>query len=237
MRFQDVFDTAKQYLQRHPEELGRVLRGLLGLRLGVPLDAIRWLAAQAARSGSARDIEIDSVPPGFRVAATFELMRTTVRGAATLYVERMRLTGEEARIELRLEDVTLSLVEDATTPVALLIKSGALDLSRPANLLKHLPTRPPFLLEARDNRVVLDFIRHPAIAANDPLRHALHAVTSVVTLHGLETDERHFDFTFRAFPGGLGHAARSLRQHLFAPAVERARLLLPSGRCRAVATG
>jgi hypothetical protein len=30
----DLYETAKGYFQRHPQELGRVLRGLIGLRIG-----------------------------------------------------------------------------------------------------------------------------------------------------------------------------------------------------------
>jgi hypothetical protein len=226
-----VFGTAKAYFQRNPDELRRMIRSLLGLRLGVPLDAIRWLADQASRSGAAKDIEIESVPPGFRVAASIDLMRTPVRAGAVLYIERVRLNREEMRLELRIEDVILKLTGDSDTPVALLIKSGALDLSRPGNFVKYLPHPPPFLLEAHDNRITLDFLHHPKIRDNPVARHVLSLLTSLVTLHAVETDERHIDLSFRAFPEGVRHAVRSVREHLLEPTLDRARLLLPNGGC------
>jgi hypothetical protein len=225
---QTLIDTAKRYFQRHPEELTRLLRGALGLRLGVPLDAVRWLAEQASRSGAARDIEIETVPPGFRVAASIDLMKTPVRASAVVFIERVRVNADEIRVEVRLEEVSLKLTAESWTPVAMLIKSGALDLSRPGNLVRHLPQPPPFLIEARDNRIVLDFLKHPKLGGNPMMRHVVSLLTSLVTLHSVETDERHLDIAFRAFPSGLAHAARSVRDH-FAPVMRGVRALLPSG--------
>jgi hypothetical protein len=222
-------DFAKQYFQRHPEELTRFVRSLFGLRLGIPLDAVRWLSGQAAKSGAAQDIEIEAVPPGFRIAATVDLMKTSVRASAVVFIERLRITGEEMRVELRLEDVSLKLAAESWSPVAMLIKSGALDLSRPGNLLRHLPARPPFVVDAKDNRIVLDFFKHPKLGGNPAVRHLLSLVTSLVTLHGVETDEKHLDVAFRAFPEGLKHAARTVREH-FRPAIEGVRALLPARR-------
>jgi hypothetical protein len=224
---QEVLEAARTYLRRHPTELGRIVRSAFGLRLGVPLDALRWLADQASKSGKARDIQIDAVPPGFRVAATVDLMGTMVRAGAVVYVERVVVNGHEMRVEIRLEEVRLTLVEDSDSSVALLIKSGALDLSKPGNLVKHVPNLPPFLVEARDKKIVLDFIRHPAIARNPTARAAVELLTSIMTVHGVETDEGHLDVAFRALPAGVFAAARNVRQHLVLPGLRRARLLLP----------
>lgn len=225
-----LLETAKRYFQRNPDELRRFIRSALGLRLGVPLDALRWLADQAARGGPATDIEIEAVPPGFRVTAKLDLMKTPIRAGAVIYIERLRISGSELRIELRLEEVSLRLAGESFSPVALLIKSGALDLTRPGNLLKHLPNLPPFLVEAFENKLVLDLMKHPKVAGNPQARRIISALTSVVTLHGIETDENHVDVAFRAFPEGLRHAARSLRAHILEPAAERVRAFLPVGR-------
>src|SRR5436190_24268957 len=55
-----LFNTARQYFQRNPDELRRFVRNALGLRLSVPLDAIRWLAEQAVSKGPAGKIEVES---------------------------------------------------------------------------------------------------------------------------------------------------------------------------------
>jgi hypothetical protein len=204
------------------------MRSLLGLRLGVPLDAFRWLAEQAEASGKAQDIDIDSVPPGIKVAATVDLMRTMVRANAVVYIDRMVLNGQKLQIDLRLEGVRLELVEDSDSPVAMLIKSGALDLSKPGNLVKHMPDLPPVLVSAHDDRIVLDLMKHPKIGGDPRARNLISLITSVVTVHGIETDEQHFDVSLRAFQDGVVNAAREVRRHVLAPGLKRARLLLPA---------
>ncbi len=225
-----ILDTARRYFKRNPAELGRVLRSALGLRLGVPLDAVRWLAAQAEESGKAEDIVIEAVPPGFRVEATIDLMHTPVRAGAVVYIERVRINGRELRVEIRLEQVKLALAGESDSAVAMLIKSGALDLTNPGNLVKHMPKLPPFLIEARDKRIVLDFMQHPKIAESPLALHAISLLTSWVTLHGVETDESHIDVSFRALPEGVRHAARAVRTHLVSPTVRRALFFLPGAR-------
>ncbi len=222
--------AAMRYLRRHPGEVARVLRSLIGLRLGVPIDAFRWMAEQAENSGKAEDVRIDSVPPGVKVQATVDLMRTRVRATAVVYVDRMVLNGEQLRVEVRLEGVTLALVEDSDSPVAMLIKSGALDLSRPGNLVKHMPDLPPVLVDARDDKIVLDLMKHPKIGGEPRARNLISLITSVLTVHGVETDDSHFDVSLRALPDGLFHAARQVRRHVVLPSIRRARLLLPSFR-------
>ncbi len=220
--------AATRYLARHPGEVARVLRSLVGLRVGVPLDAFRWLAEQAEASGKAQDVTIDAVPPGVRVGATLDLMGTVVRVSAIVYVDRMVLDGERLQIDIRLQKVDLALVSESDSPVAMLIKSGALDLSRPGNLIKHIPNLPPVVISADNDRIVLDLMKHPKIGGEERARNLVTLVTSVLTIHGIETDERHFDVSFRALPRGLFSAARQVRRHIVLPGIKRARLLLPS---------
>jgi hypothetical protein len=219
--------AATRYLARHPGEVARVLRSLIGLRIGVPLDAFRWMAEQAEASGKAQDVTIDAVPPGVRIGATIDLMGTVVRASSVVFVDRMVVDGERLQLDVRLDGVNLSLVEDSDSPVAMLIKSGALDLSKPGNLVKHVPNLPPVVVSAADDRIVLDLMRHPKIGGEERARNLVTLVTSVLTIHGVETDERHFDVTLRAFQGGLFNAARQVRRHVVLPSIRRARLLLP----------
>jgi len=112
----------------------------------------------------------------------------------------------------------------------MLIKSGALDLSRPGNLVKHMPDLPPVLVEATGNRIILDLMRHPKIGGSSQVRNAVSLATSILTIHGVETDDSHLDVSFRALPEGVFHAAREVRRHLVVPGIRRARLLLPRAR-------
>lgn len=224
---QETVDAVRSYLLKHPEELGRAVRSALGLRVGVPVAALRWLGEQAERSGKVEDFQIDSAPPGLRVAGNVDLMHTPIRAGAKIFVERVVFNEEELTLALRLEDVTLKLNGDSDSPVAALIKSGALDLSNPGTLVNFMPGRSPVLAEANGNRIVLDLMRDPKIGKNPLVRRAVSLLTSFVTLHGVESDQKHVDIAFRALPTGLGGAVRSVRQNIVLPSMSR---FLPRAR-------
>ena len=107
------------------------------------------------------------------------------------------------RIGIKLTDVKLALIGDSDSPVATLIKSGALDLSKPGNLVKFLPKRPPAIVEADDDRIVVDLMMVPAVAKNEVLRRALAIVTPVMNVRAVETDRDHLYVALRASPRGL----------------------------------
>jgi hypothetical protein len=161
------------------------------------------------------------VPPGLRLAGNVDLMDTPIRAGAVVYVERVVFNDEELTVALRLEEVSLKLNGDSDTPIAALIKSGALDLSNPGTLVNFMPNRSPVLAEANGNRIVLDLMRDRSIGRNPLVRRAVSLLTSFVTLHGVETDTKHVDIAFRALPTGLGGAFRSVRKNVVLPSMSR----------------
>jgi hypothetical protein len=227
-----VLSAASAYLRSHPEEVTRMFRNALGLRFGVPLAGLRWLAGSGNGAGP-RDVEIDPSPPGLRVAATLELMGTTVRAATIVFIERIKLSAEELRLEVRLEDTNMRVLGDAESPVAALIRSGALDLSKSGNLAAHMPGLGKLLGESTGNRLVIDLMRHPKLGKNRAVRKLVGLVSSVVTVHGVESDEGHLDVVLRAFPRGIGGAARAVRDHLFTDGPPWIRGMLPGRRAEA----
>ncbi len=150
-----------------------------------------------------------------------------MRASAIIFVERVVFNDEELTVALRLEDVAMKLNGDSETPVAALIKSGALDLTNPGTLVAYMPGRSPILAEANGDRIVLDLMRDPKIGTNPLVRRAVSLLTSFVTLHGVETDPEHVDIAFRALPVGLGGVVRSVRKHVVLPSMNR---LLPRTR-------
>jgi hypothetical protein len=140
-------------------------------------------------------------------------MGTPVRASAIVYVEDIHIAPETLRIELRLAEVSLTLVDQASeSPIAALLKSGALDLSKPGNLAAYMPKRPPMLVEAKDDRIVLDLMKHPKFASQKRLKRALGIVVPLVTIGAIETDPEHLDVAFRALPKGLGEVFRGARR-------------------------
>ena len=222
-----AFSAAGGYLRRHPGEITRAIRNLVGLRAGLPIDALRWLMDQTAKGGKIGDPVITEVPPGLRVTANVDLMKTPVRASAVVFIDRILLDPDQIRMEVRLEEIWMEVIGEATGPVAALLRSGALDLSKPGELAKYMDL-PPVIVEARDNRLSLDLMREPKIGENHAVRRALSLVTPIVTMHGIESHDDHLNIVFRALPRGVGSAASAVRTQLFQPGFRRVRRLLPS---------
>lgn len=221
-----LLKAASSYLRAHPDELMRILRNAFGLRFGMPIAGLRWLAASSGEQGP-KDVDIDPAPPGLRIGATVHLMGTQVRAVTILYIERIKMSAEELRMEVRLEETKMTVLGDAESPVAALIKSGALDLTKAGNLAAHLPGLSRLLGESTGNRLVIDLLKHPVLGKNRVARRVLGLVSSVVTVHGVESDEGHVDVLMRAFPRGVGGAARAVRDHLFTDGPPWIRGMLP----------
>ena len=210
-----VLEAGSKYLRDHPEELLRALRNLLALRFGVPLDALRFFAGRAQGKKAPKDLVLESVPPGLRVGATVDLMGTPVRAGADIFIERVSITPEELRFEIRLANVSLKVAADAPeSPIAALLRSGALDLSKPGNLAAYMPKRPAFLVDAKDDRVVLDLMRHPKIAKNPRAIRTIALLAPLLTVAGIESDSEHLDVALRVFPEGLREAVGGIRRIL-----------------------
>jgi hypothetical protein len=210
-----LLNAAVDYVRKNPDELVRAAVNAAGLRFGVPIAALRWLSSQAKLPKRApQDIDIDSAPPAIRIALSIDAMGTPVRATAAIRVDEIDLSPEAMRIGIKLHDVKLALIGDSDAPVATLIKSGALDLSKPGNLVKFLPKRPPAIVEADGDRIVIDLMRVPAIGDNGLLRRALAVVTPVVGIRAVETDRDHLYVALRASPRGLPRAIAALRQQV-----------------------
>jgi hypothetical protein len=209
-----VLNAVVDYVRKNPDELVRAAVNAAGLRFGVPIAALRWLSSQAKLPKKApRDIDIRSAPPAIRLSLSLDAMGTPIRATGAVRVDEIDLSPEAMRIGLRLSDLKLALLADSETPVATLIKSGALDLSKPGNLVKFVPKRPPAIVEADGDRIVIDLMKVPAIADNALLRRALAVVTPVVGIRAVETDGDHLYVALRASPRGLPQALAALRRN------------------------
>ncbi len=206
-----LFAAAGGYVRENPGEIVRAARNAVALRFGLPLDALRYLASQARGKRAPKNVEIDAVPPGIRGSATVDLMGTSVRAAASVFIERVSIDEDSVRIEIRLADVSLKVMGESDSPVAALIKSGALDLSRPGNLAAYMPKRPPVLVEAEGDRIVLDLMKHPKLRDNAKAQRIVTLVSRLVAIRAIETDPSHLDVALRAFPRGASDALAALR--------------------------
>jgi hypothetical protein len=205
--------SAGRFMAKNPTTMLSMARHALGMRIAVPLDALRWFIANTPPSQKApQDVTITPRPPAIGIGATVDLMGTTVRAGASIRVERIEVGDEKLRVTLRIADVTMKVLGESFTPVAGLIKSGALDLSKPGNLAKFMPKKSPVLVEAHDDMLVLDLMQNPKIAANERVRGILGTLTPVVQVSGMSTEGDFLILQLRASPFGLPRAINAARQ-------------------------
>ncbi len=205
--------SASRFMVKNPTTMLSMARHALGMRIAVPLDALRWFIANTPPSKKApQDVTITPRPPAIGLGATIDLMGTTVRAGASIRVDRLEVTDHAFKVALRLSDVTMKVLGESATPVAGLIKSGALDLSKPGNLAKFMPKKSPVLVEAHDDIIVLDLMQDPKFAANDRVRAVLGTLTPVVQVSGLSTEGDFLIVQLRASPFGLPRALNAARQ-------------------------
>ncbi len=206
-----MLQAAVGYVRRNPDEVVRAAVNATGLRFGVPIATLRWFAGQIKGAKAPKDVEISSAPPALRLSAVVDAMGTPVRASAAIKVDEVTITGESLRVGVRLRDVKLALVGDSDSPVATLIKSGALDLSKPGNLVKFIPKRPAAIVEADGDRVVVDLMKLPKLANDHRIRRVLSVISPVLGVRAIETDRDHLYVKLRATPMGLPEAIGKLR--------------------------
>ncbi len=186
-------------------------KNAVSLKVGVPLVALEYLAKALGGAKAPRDLSIEARPPGVHVAASLDLMKTPVRASATVFVERLDLSAEELVVHVRLLDVRLKVLDEGSeTPIAALLRSGALDLSRPGDLVSYMPKRPPFLVSAEKDRIVLDLMQLPLLSA-DGARRIVQLLLPFVSIDAVRTADAHLDVAFRAFPSGAAEAIAQLK--------------------------
>lgn len=201
----------------------------MGLRFGVPVAAFQWLADELIPKKADADVKISSAPPGIRMAGNFDMQGTRVRGDAQVFVDRIVATHDRMRIEVRLEDIKLKVLDDKKTQISALIRSGALSLANPGALISEMPDMPDFIVDATDNRIAIDLMKHPSLSKNVMVRRVLGLMTGFFTVARVETDDTHFDVAFRVLPDGLGGAADALDENVLTPAARGVRNLLGGG--------
>jgi hypothetical protein len=208
----ELLGAAVDYLRKNPDELVKAAVNAASLRFGVPIAALRYFTSQAKLPKKApKDIDIGSAPPAIRIALSVDAMGTPVRATAAIKVDEIDFSPESMRIGVRLSDVKLTLLGESDAPVATLIKSGALDLSKPGNLVKFVPKRPDAIVEADGDRIVVDLMKVPAVANNWRLKRLLAIVTPVINVRAVETDRDHVYIALKASPRGLPRALAALR--------------------------
>ena len=204
--------SAGRFMVKHPGTVLGMARHALGMRIAVPLDAVRWfIAATPPGKKAPQDVTVMARPPAIAVGATVDLMGTTVRASASIKIEQLDVSPDSLKVRVRLSNVELKLLGESMTPVAALLKSGALDLSKPGNLVKFMPKKPDVLVEASDDVVVVDVMRNPKVRQNEKVRRVLETLTPVVNVTGISTEGDFLILQLKATPLGFPRALNAAR--------------------------
>jgi hypothetical protein len=207
-----MLKAAVGYVRKNPDEVVRQAVSATGLTFGVPLATLRWFAGNLKGKKAPKDVEIASAAPALRCTAVVDAMGTPVRASAAIKIDEVTISEESLRIAIRLREVKLALAgEPGDSPVSTLIQSGALDLSKPGNLVKFIPKKPAAVVEAEGDRIVVDLMKVPKLANDRRLKKALSVLAPVLGIRAIETDRDHLWIKLRATPMGLPEAIGKLR--------------------------
>jgi hypothetical protein len=205
---QQALQDGLRYLVDNPLFLVRAAAQAARLRLGIPLDALRWLIANLAKGPKVpKDIELRAQDPALGIGASVNMMGTPLRINANLHFSEARMDGEQLLLGLRVRDLKVQAPKES--PLNQMI--GAMDLSRPGNLMMFLPRRPPALVEARDDLFVLDVLRLGKLGEKQALRKGLLALGDFLGLRNAQVEGDLLVLSFRADLRSLPAAIARLR--------------------------
>lgn len=208
----NMLKSAGVYLSRHPRVLGEIARYALQRRLAIPLDSLRWLVEQMPAGKSApQDIVLTAQPPAIGLGATLDLMGTRLRVDAAIHVVHIHATPQELQVTIRVKDLRASVLNNLDGNLAKLLKSGVIDLSKPANTLKMIGNKPKLIADAKDDMFVLDLMQLANVRDNPMIGKVLAGLTPILSVAEVHTAGDTLAIGLRARPSGLKESFANLR--------------------------
>ena len=124
-----------------------------------------------------------------------------------------------------IENLSIDVLSAEKTQLSALIRSGALDLSRPGDLVDELPDLPPVVVFAQGNRIAVDLMKAERFE-NPRLKEIVGVLSALVTVKDVRSEKsEHVDVSLRALPRGPRTATRALRNAVLEPGISQARKL------------
>lgn len=203
--------AAPDWLRRHPDSVVHLARQAVRRRLAIPLDALRWAMEQLPpERGRPEHFELEAQPPGLAVRARASFMGNHLDLSARVHVDAVEVDADALRLTVRMTDVDAQTL-DEKSPISQVLASGAVDLSRPADLLGFLPKRPAVIAEAKGDRFVLDLLRIPKLAEQRALRRTLATLGPMVQVGEVATDGDWLLVELQPRPSGWREALQGIR--------------------------
>ncbi len=195
------------YLVSKPDYLLRSAVNATKLRFGLPMDAVTWLLGRLSRGKLPEDLSLVAMPPGVRFAATFNVMGTALFVSAVVSVETVQLSSDNIRVSLRVRELAVKPPPDSPMTAMLMM----MDLSKPGDMLAFLPFRPSVILSAQGDEFVLDLMQLPKLKHNPLAKRIVAAVSEILTIRELGTEDDMLVIGLRATPSGIVSALGHLR--------------------------
>ncbi len=198
------------YVRKNPFAFVTVVREAVRMRVVVPLDVVRWGLGKI-RSSKLSELSVSAQPPGLGLGMVVSVMGSRLRVGGTLRIDEIRVGPGTLQVELRLHDLSVAPVDGPAGPIQALLSSGAIDLTKPGNLVSFLPKRPELIAEAEGDRFVLDLMRVRKLADNPRVQKILGLVSPVLSIREVETGGDDLLVGLRVRPTGLPMAIAALR--------------------------
>ncbi len=184
----NAVQSSATWLLRHPTVLVRMAKNASRFGLSVPVDALGWLVDNVVPTNKRPErLRLSARPPGLRVETVLDLMGTKLELEATVRIEEVRLSADEVRVSLRLSDVRADTPSQPNSNLGKLLKSGAIDLKKPANLLNFMGKKPAVIASAKDDLIVVDLMKAPKLAANPRFLKVVRTVSPVLGVREVAT--------------------------------------------------
>lgn len=205
-----LIKSAGKYTASHPRLLGDIARHAFGGRLAIPLDILRW-AASKVPDKQAKDLTVLAQPPALGVGATANLMGTELRIDAAIYFESIEASNDSLKVTFTVGDLRASVLNNLQGNLAKMLASGVLNLKKPAQMLNMVGKKPPFIIEAKDDRFVVEVMKIGKLAQNPRVQKLLAAVTPVVKIVEVRTEDDLLVIGLNLSPSRILEAFSALR--------------------------
>lgn len=206
--------AAARYIQQNPKIVLEVAVNAAGAKVTLPLDVLRYFVGKATGAGKKgpKDVKLETDGPALRASMKLDAMGTPLAVAASIRVDSVKLETDELRVALRVKDIDLEVLTDKSeTPVAMLIKSRALDVSKPGDIVKFLPKRPAMIVEAEGDRIVLDLMKEPKFANNPKVKRVLELLVPVLGVRSIEARGDAIVMALQPKPEGVPKVIQTIR--------------------------
>ena len=194
------------YLASHPMFFLQSAKNALGKEITIPKALLQWAIDRRPRGKGPEKIEVTNADPALGLELTVDLYGTKLEVSSEITIESIELGADAFNIALRVANLRLDAPPGS--PAAMMVQS--LPLSKPAALMKMMPQKHAALVEAEDDRFVIDLFKIKAMAKN-PIVKRIAAALAFVKVTRVRCDgdvvALELDVSPLSAPGALKRAA------------------------------